>query len=53
MRQGKLSELIHNSGSIEVTSEESEVPPPTGNEIVEGAEFDDEDSDEEEFDSNK
>lgn len=49
MRQGKLSELIHNSGVV-VDADENAAPP----QDVEGAEFEDDDSfDEEEYDHGK
>lgn len=49
MRQGKLSELIHNSGAIIDPSETVE-----GDEVIEGAEFEDsEDEDSEDYDVGK
>lgn len=50
MRQGKLSELIHNSGAVvPAEGEENAAPPPVDDD---GAEFDDgEDSDEEDWDA--
>ena len=49
MRQGKLSELIHNSGAVEPAEGEENAPPPID---VEGAEFEDgEESDEEDWDA--
>lgn len=49
MRQGKLSELIHNSGAV-VDADENAAP-----QDVEGAEFEDDDSfdEEEEWDTGK